>query len=635
MLFLCWFLHYTVVIPAPYRYLAVLFAVVLAVPAGVPGAAPTGQAGADAAAVPPEFASSALTQQRGDVVRIGVRMTEGGSADIDVIGRQSDYEAHLTVEDDNDDGRVIVTFNTYLAGADAAFGTLAAGDAAQVKGQASVDGVLPAGGYRLLTADTDEGADLTIEPRGTTSLDVMLAPAPAADRLVDEDAVERYRAAENLTVRTDGGTAPVATGDTLVVRIRATGLAGALAAQSGTNDTERFRSLVAGDDVSIDVTQTNPTVEREPATVLVDWPGVELVADPRDDAYYLVVDTERAHYRRGAGGPIEQGLPMAARFAANLTVAADGALASDTDERVGDAFRVVERSASPRVHTEAGDPFLYPDGGQHVNGTTTLAPGSAVTVRVAGPDGFERTAATTVGPAGELGRFETTVDLSALGEGATVDVVVREDRGPLTSEALTVTVRSPAAAMDLDGLRTETGTAYVDLEVRFSRGGLVTVHPTGDPDRVLGTAPVAPGSENVSVALSDLPPVGTQLVVTAVRDLDDDGRFTPGVDVPYEEPDSPRPLTTFVLLNERPPSPTPTATPATPTTGTATVTATPWTPGTPTLTGTPPTEGRSPTRTSTPGDLRSVVEEVPGSGVAPALAALLAALVLVRRRGPT
>lgn len=64
----------------------------------------------------PTFASSAITEQRGDVVRITVRMDEGNSAEVDVLGIDTGYEATVSVTDEDFGGRVKIRFNTFVAG---------------------------------------------------------------------------------------------------------------------------------------------------------------------------------------------------------------------------------------------------------------------------------------------------------------------------------------------------------------------------------------------------------------------------------------------------------------------------------------------------------------------------------------
>lgn len=608
----------------PTRWLSrllVVSLVALLVTSTLPAAVAT-----DATRTGPQFASSAVLEERGDVASIAVRMEDGGSADVDILGKgNSDYEAHLTLRDEDNDGRVVLEFNTYLAGRNGAFETAAEGDEVLVRGQSGASGVLPVGSYRMLTDDRNDISDLEVEPRETASVTALVAPDGASARLETGDDVARYRRAGNLTTRPANDTVPVAERDTLVVRLKASGIAGALAAQEGDNVTERFRSLVASDLLSLDVDWTNTGTEVPDLPLLLNRSGVSVASRPGNDAYFVVVDTAAAKYRRGE---VQTGLPAGARFDVNATVPAGSALASDGRETATTTFRVVEPAATLRTHREGDGFYLRQERNQTVRGRTTLAPGSTVEVQVSGPDGLQRSRTVTVRPSRGLGTFESAVDLRGVGEGASIEVTATEADGPLTEGPLTATVRSPGASLDSSTLAADGTTLEVVLEANLTRGGLLTVRAHNRSGRIVGVTPVASGAGQASVPLQDLPPKDTPLVVTAVRDMDGDGEFTPGVDVPYAQSDNPRPVTLTITLYRLPPSPTPTpSAPPTDATPTAT-TPTPSTPPTDTSTG-PPTDATPGTGgTATPGG-GPIPTQVPGFGQVVAVLAL--ALVALRR----
>lgn len=578
----------------------------------------------------PEFVSSSLTDHRGDVVPIAVQMNDASSAKIDILGRKSDYDAHVTVRDGNGDGRVTLRFNTYLAGGAGTFETAESADSVSIHGQGTVDGMVPADNYRLRTDDGNDLADLRIRPRETKSLTSMVAPKGSFSSLVTSRDVSAQREAGNLTGRTGAGTVAVAEEDVLVLRFRATGFSGLLAAQPGDDATERFQSLVDGDALTFEVEQTNPASGRVPATLMLNRDGVRLVTNVNRDAYFLVVDTERAHYRRDDDGEIRSGLPLGARFEANLTVEGPSGLTSDGPEHVGVPVRVVERSATLRTHEESGRSFVDPARGQTITGRTTLAPGSTLTVEVTADDGdFQRSRTVRVQPGDDLGTFETGVNLQALEENTTIEISAHEGATDLTSDPVTATVRSVSATVELSDLETAPGSVFVTATTDFSRGGLLVVRAYNESGRVLGTEPVEPGPTNARVELQDLPPKDSELVVAAVRDIDGDGHLTPDLDVRYTEVNSPRPLDRTILLYTLPPSPTPTPSPSTDPPDTP-PTDTPGTAVTATNATTPP-EAPS-TAAATPDDA-PVWEEVPGFGVGVTVPAMLVVALLVRRRG--
>lgn len=595
-------------------------------------ALPVAAATTPSATAPPEFISSLITDQRGDVVRIPVRLPNSNDARIRIVGQSTDYEAIVALSDGNHDERVFVEFNTYLAGTDEAFRAADTGDRVFVRSQTSVEGILPAGRYHLSTADAEDTAELVIEPRSTRDVTTMVAPDGAFEHLRSPDAVSGYRETGNLTLRPATERAAVARHDTLVLRVRASGLSGVLATQPGSNDTERFRSLVGSDVLSFTVAETNPPTSEERAHLLLNRTGVRVVADPGADRYFVVIDTSTVRYRRGDDGTVHTGLPLGFVFEANVTVAADGPLGQDTPRAAATTFEVVERSASLRTHAEAGQLFLHPAKDQLIDGTTTVAPGTTVAVRVAAPDAdFDVTKSVTVGQSGGNGTVETAVDLASLPEGTTLSATASDDHGSLTAAPVAVTVESPAATLDEPSLVVEGSRLNAAVTANLSRGGVIAVRARNESGRLLGATAADPGERTVRVPLSNLPERDTPLVVVALRDFDSDGAVSPSVDAPYEQANAPRPVTVTVALYRLPPSPTPSpdGPPA------QTVDSTDATP-----TGTAPTALQTtepPAATSPPGgnglpDVDGLPVDVPGFGAAAALTALSMVILLLARR---
>lgn len=570
----------------------------------------------------PEFATSAIVDQRGDVVRIPVRMQRGGNARIEINGRNTGYSAVVTVRDSNRDGRVPFEFNSFRAGSDGAFRAVDDGDEVSVHAQSDVDGLVPAGMYRLLTDDGESYADMELEPRSTDRIRPVVAPDGAFDRLRTSDAVDRFRKAGNLTGREGAGRATVAHHDTLVLRIDATGLSGPLSAQPGTNDSERFRSLVGSDVLSLDVVETNPAPDQKPARLLLNRSGVRFVVDDRRDRYYVVVDTSTVRYVRD--GEVRTGLQPGDEFAANVTVSADSKLGADAPRSAAAEFVVVERSVTIRMPSEAGQSFLAPDRDQPVPGTTTVAPGSSIEVRLGSTTSDDLTKSVTVTRTDGTRAFEASVDLSHISEGAVLTATASDHRGSLTDGPVRVTVRSPGASLNEPSLEASGSRLYATVTANLSRGGVVTVRANNDSGRLLGAAAVEPGRRTVRIPLENLPAKNTPMIVTALRDVDGDGGVSPSVDVPYEQSDSPRPVHLTVTLFKLPPSPTPPS----PTGATGTTTPSGTTPSDdapgPGTTGSPPGSPAT--------DDGQLPVDVPGLGTGAALVALGVVLLLFGRR---
>lgn len=597
-----------------------LLVVVAAVPAAatVVAAGPAASSVVDDQSTGPEFASSHVVEQQGDVVAIQVRVQDGTTATVDIFGRGPDYEVTLELRDDDFDGRVTALFNTYRAGTSDAFEAASSGDEVGVYGQTPVEGAVPVGSYRLATRDREETAELEIEPRSTDGVSVLVAPDGSAEDLDSAAAVERYEEAGNLTARPPGGTGAVAEHDTLVVQFEASGLSGALAEQPGADDGERLAALLESDLLESEVLEVDPASDLTRAHVPLDQPAVHPVALPGEDRYLLVVDTDAVEYRRGEDGPTETGLTPGDEFEATLTVPSWSDLPTSGEESVAGRFAVVARTAHLSSHEEAGERFLRPAPAQAVEGWTTVAPGSELEVVVTGEQ-FRATRTVTVGTGDEWGTFDARFDLSSVPEGETVELAARDHRTWL-SDPVSATVRSPEARLGSPSLDVEGRTLHLVVTANLSRGGLVTVRASDRDGRVVGVAAVPPGEQEVRVPLSDLPPQDTPLVVTAVRDLDGDGDLSAG-DVPYEEADSDRPLTETIALYTLPPSPSPSPS----------VTGVPGD-GTPSEDG-PGTEESPDGPDSTGGDDDPLPVRTPGVGVVGALLALAAVLVVAARFG--
>ncbi len=130
---------------------------------------------------------------QGDVGTIELRLQNTDTATLQVLAADRDYYATLRVHDRNGDGTVTVRFDTFRAAgddADAAFGTVDAGDEADVitTSHAGDGDVLDTGGYNLIlsTSETRIASRLSVVPPGdatgsNASVVPPGTPLPAAD----------------------------------------------------------------------------------------------------------------------------------------------------------------------------------------------------------------------------------------------------------------------------------------------------------------------------------------------------------------------------------------------------------------------------------------------------------------------
>lgn len=367
--------------------------------------------------------------------------------------------------------------------------------------------------------------------------DVTAFVAPGNATIDDLDDLDRLRARERLVP-----SRRVALGDTLVLRVRATGLESAVA--WGTNDTAGFFDAFDGPDATLRGVETEETVGtmRPPMELLLADPrATTVIPDFADDAYYLVVDT--AALRATVQGDDETDW-----FRSRVT----------TGDRVG--FRVnasLPRSngtpttatttvefVPPTVRLDANAPpgtddwriWLRPAPDQRITGTTTIAPGRNVTVSVEWAGGDARSATVRVAPDRS---FAVQLDLAGVPDGTTVEVRVAvgesaDGTGPVEARVVEAT-----AAIALRNGTTRAGEANGSVTVErlaLAWGGFVVVHRGSRDGPIAGVSAYFPPGQyrNRTLVDPDFPTPGNRTVVAVVyRDRDGDGRLEPATDVPF------------------------------------------------------------------------------------------------------
>jgi hypothetical protein len=416
-----------------------------------------------------------------------------------------------------------VRFNT----AAAAGATTLPDDGGDVFGTAPVEGnasrtpdavvAAAAGDLATASAGLDPGEyDLSVRPGPNASaaatgvgtlvlrqpspqqLDTLVAPANATF----STPAEASAAAEAGRLTDAAG---VATGDLVVHRIVAPGLAGALADAPG-NDTESFFGLAgreSGARYGLNVTQRARDAggNADPYRLRLNNTTARVVADAANDTYFVVYrsDGPAAVPWNGTAetGPADPEAPAAGdSLTAEFTVHPDAPFADleRADRRVTANHSVVAAridAAAPIVVTNATN--------QSVTGRTTLAPGSAFDLRIRsnGTDReFLRTARATVGPGGG---WNATVDFDALRVGdaftvrsaadtvvpaheLAVDGEVRADPAPNASTATPTPEPTAVTASGSGGGGGGGGDDGDDDPDPSSPEPTATATPTGSPD---------------------------------------------------------------------------------------------------------------------------------------------------------
>ncbi|WP_225335125.1 BGTF surface domain-containing protein [Halomicrobium urmianum] len=224
---------------------------------------------------------------------------------------------------------------------------------------------------------------LSLQPRETEGAVAGVAPQRADPARSDDFA-------EEVTERQS-----VATGDWAVVRVDASGLYATL------DDAADLRNDEYGYDLTVEEADV---INRPPEEVPLE--AITLVTDAENDRFFAVVDSGRLE--------VEQ------PYRATFTITDDNPYVADGEEEsVSAVFRAVERSAT----IDAEEPVSIPPESVTVSGTTTVAPGTTLTVAATGEggDAFLLTARPTVEADGS---WSASMDFSDAEPGTPVTVEV-------------------------------------------------------------------------------------------------------------------------------------------------------------------------------------------------------------------
>ncbi|UPV99135.1 hypothetical protein M0R88_11420 [Halorussus gelatinilyticus] len=437
------------------------------------------------------FTDNVVSEQRGDVAEIGVAFEDGDTATVR-IGSEASHVATVTVRDRDGDGRALLRLNTYD-------GSVAAsdGDATTVRSRSNVTTPLATGTYDLALwsgNDTDGDqrsvATLSLSERSTDNLFARAAPSSAdLSNLSEVNAALR---SDNLT-----RSGVLVRNGTLVLELLASGLTGAVAAQDGRNVTERFVRFLEQENASLTVYDVPGTEQERAYLDLTNESAVTVVRDARNDSYYVVAELDEVAMTDGDDGDPANNHRGWGDHRANFSLAADSSLTTDGRETATAEFEVDEAEATLSTPPETDKVYLAPAPNQTVWGTTTLAPGSRVAVRIRDGDGLRRSETVRVENRTDApgGSFAANFDLGEVAPETELGVTVRAaGESSLThGEETDGVVLESNAALNLTGREPTdqgVGVSYATL----SHGGYVAVHRGSADGPVVGrSSRLAPG----------------------------------------------------------------------------------------------------------------------------------------------
>ena len=514
------------------------------------------------------FESSVVTDERGDVVNITYQLDNEDEAVVFVGDDDDDnYAISGTIDDDDGDGEVTVSFNSYLAGlaGNTTDGnTISASDVLFVEGDDEINNVVETGSFakdrKSLDDETIEASSynlnvtagasqsgsadavgtLRLSERSTESMRSWVAPRDA--ELDDDDIDIRDRIGQNLTQSDE-----IANKSIVVHQITASGVEGALEYQQEVNNandaTQAFLAAGAQNTISEDASRTNGanalnfSVEKtnvgantDDEELVLNDTNTVVVDDPDNNTYFVAVKTALAKYD---GGNSIRSQDDTDEITANFTVTPYGAFEDDNDG-VEDDYSVVERDAS--IDTTNGLVTAQAAADQQITGTTSIAPGAEIEVEVESEsesNPFLERPETTVNADGT---FAAAVDFSDQSAGTNFtaqfldtngDQLGDEEDGQLTDAA--------TASVSISDQESDGSEVVVD-SAQLSAGGFIAVHAGNASGDVVGSSEYleAGSHEDITITLDE--PMDEDFTAVAMPHLDTNGNEAydfPGADGPY------------------------------------------------------------------------------------------------------
>ena len=349
------------------------------------------------------FSESVFNDEKGDVINFTVDLANSDTATVNVGTNASQsgigYGSSFTVDDSDDgDGQVTVQFNTR----DPTAVPTAASDDDEISDftvtSGSTKAALDVEAYDVTVIVDDEEEDVATLNLNDVSADgFTLYTAP------DSSAIQDAENASDITAFKEAGNfseaSTIAFGDYLYHELEVSGIEGMFANASSDDDADRLDDLLTDNSFELNLTISetdSSTAANSDGKELIDSRDTEtnldalendfgdfhVIADGDADTYYIGFPMAFGDDTEGNTAGLEDG----DEFDVTVNVTAGGNTnLVDENVSVTQTFTVENRSVElDTERDEAGDDLinLEPDSGQVVTGTTNLAPGSEIDVRV-------------------------------------------------------------------------------------------------------------------------------------------------------------------------------------------------------------------------------------------------------------
>lgn len=309
----------------------------------------------------------------------------------------------------------------------------------------AIDATMDVGGnatVQTLTADTQGTLTIQTAP-SSSSLDTVTNVSAAA---VDDQTI--------------------ATDDALILRLSSTELSNAIASGNGSSGTnaERLLELEQSGDINIDITQTNDDdAKRLDLGATVENGGLKVLH--AGSVLYIVIDTERAEFKRG-----EQTVDAAPDDQFEVTVAGN-------ETSVSADFEIEPRAASFDTTDDQETIAVKAETNQTVSGETTVAPGTYLTIRAQSDkrSSFVITRTTSVK---SDGTFDLDFDFTNVTKGTSFDLTIPNQGFEDNASTAGIVQRPSTASVSVNNqnIGTNETQTIVVRSINLSEGGFITVH---------------------------------------------------------------------------------------------------------------------------------------------------------------
>ena len=497
------------------------------------------------------FSNSVFSVDRGDVAEITVDLDNADTAYVNIGSADVNYVVQVEVEDGNDDGEVTLEFNTRSGATGSADAVSAAADddsasfSEKTTTKSSNNYYLDSASYDVNVSLSQDGAEesvatLSVNERSTDGITIGTAPA------------SEFGEADNATDVEYTEDSTIAAGDVLVHEVSVSGVYGyvqdQIADDSNDIDTaeEALLELNSLGTVDLVILQTSGTTDANEDPKVVDLAAtndadaLNVYADDDSNTLFVNVDTANAVFDRADrdtytdvsdnGGftdgngvsDVNTNAETGDEFDVSFTIdSSDSLVSGNEDETVSSSFEVVEQSAS--FDTDNDEVTVQNTEGQSISGTTSVAAGTNLTVRVraTGDSPFLKTTEVTVQ---EDGTFSGTFDFSDVSENVSFTASVRSIDDTETDG---VVAPAPTASVSISDQTTD-GTTVTVESASLSEGGFVTIHDGSLADgavfdSVRGTSAYLEAGSSSDIEVSLDAPYESDGTVIAMPHMDTNG----------------------------------------------------------------------------------------------------------------